>query len=131
MTDEQEAIDRGDFKTIQAKTWVPDIQKCIQTAVEIASAMAYLHSCDILHSDLSANNILLAKHDGRIMAKVSIVILEAIGSTGQSDSPTPFYPLAYHEWQQCANLSWACWVPVQDQKMGSSQRTCGAISLDE
>ena len=70
----QEAIDRADYKTVSAARWVPDVQKSVQTAVEIASAMAYLHSCDILHSDLSSSNILLSRHpqdDSRVVAKVS------------------------------------------------------------
>ena len=73
MPVKQEAIDRADYKTIKSARWVPDVQKSVQTAVEIASAMAYLHSCDILHSDLSSNNILLSRHvedDTRFVAKV-------------------------------------------------------------
>ena len=31
----------------------------IVTAKEIASAMCYLHGCNILHGDLTSNNILL------------------------------------------------------------------------
>ena len=36
---------------------------CRATAREIASAMSYLHSLDILHGDLSGGNILLASSD--------------------------------------------------------------------
>jgi len=56
----QEAIDRGDFKRVGPNAqWVPHVQKCLHTAGEIASAMAYLHSKDILHADLNGNNVLM------------------------------------------------------------------------
>ena len=46
---------------------------CRATAREIASAMSYLHSLDILHGDLSGGNILLAssnQDDRSFTAKV-------------------------------------------------------------
>ena len=39
---------------------MPDVPKILQTAAEVAEAMAYLHSHDVLHSDLNGNNILLS-----------------------------------------------------------------------
>ena len=36
----------------------------LRTATEIAGAMTYLHSLDILHSDLNGNNILLISNTG-------------------------------------------------------------------
>ena len=36
----------------------------MRTAIEIAGAMTYLHSLDILHSDLNGNNILLISNTG-------------------------------------------------------------------
>jgi len=72
----QEAIDRADYKIAKDARWVPDVQKCVRTAAEIASAMAFLHSKDILHSDLSSSNVLLSKQavpgtqDDRTVAKV-------------------------------------------------------------
>jgi serine/threonine protein kinase len=57
---EQEAIDRGDYKQAGPNAhWVSNVQKCVNTAAEIASAMAYLHSKAILHNDLNGNNVLL------------------------------------------------------------------------
>jgi len=70
---EQEAIDRADYKTNKKACWIPDVQKCVQTAAEVASAMAHLHSRDIVHNDLNGNNVLLSKSsqsDDRIVAKV-------------------------------------------------------------
>lgn len=40
---------------------MPGVQKYVQTAAEVASAMAFLHSKDVLHSDLSSSNVLLSK----------------------------------------------------------------------
>ena len=54
-------------------TWVPDIAKCMQTAREVASAMAYLHGQNMLHSDLNGNNILLSMSDqNELVAKVHL-----------------------------------------------------------
>ena len=36
----------------------------LRTATEIAGAMTYLHSLDILHADLNGNNILLISNTG-------------------------------------------------------------------
>ena len=38
----------------------PDLVNVLLTAQEIASALAYLHKLDVLHGDLTGNNILLA-----------------------------------------------------------------------
>ncbi|KAK9843847.1 hypothetical protein WJX84_006057 [Apatococcus fuscideae] len=72
----QEAIDRGMFCNSEdqfgrARPHLPYIRA---TGREIASAMSYLHSLDILHGDLSGGNILLASSDiddRRFTAKVA------------------------------------------------------------
>ncbi|DBA90593.1 hypothetical protein WJX77_007250 [Trebouxia sp. C0004] len=57
----QDALDRGWFRTRKSvMDGSADLEAIIMTATEIASAMAYLHSLDILHGDLSSNNVLLA-----------------------------------------------------------------------
>ncbi|KAL0042668.1 hypothetical protein WJX79_007377 [Trebouxia sp. C0005] len=57
----QDALDRGWFRSRKAvMDGSADLEAIIITATEIASAMAYLHSLDILHGDLSSNNVLLA-----------------------------------------------------------------------
>lgn len=81
----QEAIDRADYKTVKAACWVPDVQKCVQTAAEIASAMAYLHENDILHNVLCPNNVLLSKVSqggDRVVAKVNFSAFESGGLNG-------------------------------------------------
>ncbi|KAK9810348.1 hypothetical protein WJX72_009180 [[Myrmecia] bisecta] len=61
----QEAIDKGSFRTKRSiYDGAPDLMRIIRTAIEIAGAMAYLHSMDILHSDLNGNNILLVSNTG-------------------------------------------------------------------
>ena len=62
----QEAIDKCIFKARDPAMshWVPDVPKILQTATEVAEAMAYLHSHDVLHSDLNGNNILLSSGAG-------------------------------------------------------------------
>ena len=53
----QEAIDRAEFKVALLKSsttskakWIPDLPKILRTATEIASAMSYLHSKEVLHA---------------------------------------------------------------------------------
>ena len=60
-----EAIDKGMLlkKNNVKGHRVPDLRSVLETAVEIARGMAYLHSRDVLHADLSSNNVLLVSAD--------------------------------------------------------------------
>ena len=61
----QEAIDKGAFRTKGTiYEGAPNMLNVLRTAIEIAGAMSYLHSLDILHSDLNGNNILLISNTG-------------------------------------------------------------------
>ena len=57
----QDAVDRGWLYTSHAShsTGVTDLQKLLLTALELAKALAYLHSMDIMHGDLTGGNVLL------------------------------------------------------------------------
>ncbi|KAK9827983.1 hypothetical protein WJX81_005140 [Elliptochloris bilobata] len=101
----QDAVDRGVFA---CKRTDPDsddppprnLPAVVQTAREIASALTYLHSLDILHGDLSGGNILLAssnKDPRGFVAKVAdfglsrVLTAEAI-STGTYGTVTHMPP---------------------------------------
>ncbi|KAK9815222.1 hypothetical protein WJX72_000200 [[Myrmecia] bisecta] len=56
----QDAIDQRWF---QAGGGV-QLANVVITALEIASAMAYMHACNITHGDLTGSNVLLASSDG-------------------------------------------------------------------
>lgn len=61
----QEAIDKGAFRQKgDSHAGAPNMVNIMRTAIEIAGAMTYLHSLDILHSDLNGNNILLISNTG-------------------------------------------------------------------
>jgi hypothetical protein len=52
----------------------PDMRAVLETAADVAYAMAYLHSHDVLHGDLSSNNVLFISDDNNrrgFRAKVS------------------------------------------------------------
>ena len=62
----QDAIDKGAFRSkgTTSLDGQPNMLNITRTATEIAGAMSYLHSLDILHSDLNGNNILLISNTG-------------------------------------------------------------------
>ena len=57
----QDAVDRGWLYTSTAShfTGVTDLRKLLLTALELANALAYLHSVDVMHGDLTGGNVLL------------------------------------------------------------------------
>ena len=59
----QDGIEQGWFRRPHDKVTSerpPDMHSIVLTAKEIAAALAYLHQEDVLHGDLTGNNILLA-----------------------------------------------------------------------
>lgn len=72
----RDAMDRGAFRPVrlgEATTWV-DVAAIMATAKEVAAGMAYLHSDDILHGDLTAGNILLTsatKDERQFVTKIA------------------------------------------------------------
>lgn len=57
----QDAVDRGWLYTSRAShfTGVTDLKTLLLTALELANALAYLHSVDVMHGDLTGGNVLL------------------------------------------------------------------------
>ena len=57
-----DGIDVGWFRK-RGSLYELDFSFILRTAKEVASAMAYLHSIDVLHGDLTGSNILLNSMD--------------------------------------------------------------------
>ncbi|KAF5839107.1 hypothetical protein DUNSADRAFT_1505 [Dunaliella salina] len=58
----QDAIDRGWLRDGPCSVHTPvDIVKVVHVALDIASALEYLHSVGVVHADLSAGNVLLTR----------------------------------------------------------------------
>eukprot|EP00891_Asterochloris_glomerata_P008882 jgi/Astpho2/8882/e_gw1.00129.64.1_t len=57
---------RGSFRRRGTNDGSANLGAILETAVEIAGAMAHLHSLDILHGDLTAANILLTSSTGEL-----------------------------------------------------------------
>ncbi|CAK0783773.1 hypothetical protein CVIRNUC_006973 [Coccomyxa viridis] len=53
------AVDKGLFRTAPTPKAPPCLNTILQTALEIAEGLAFLHSCCVVHCDLSAGNVLL------------------------------------------------------------------------
>jgi hypothetical protein len=58
-----EAVDRGWMRKKRSLTASPDMRSLLCTLREIAAGMAFLHSKDVLHCDLTGNNVLLEAVD--------------------------------------------------------------------
>ena len=54
----QDAIDRGWFRVEHKPDSPPCLDTLLTTASEVVRGLAFLHSKDILHSDLSSSNVL-------------------------------------------------------------------------
>lgn len=50
----QVAVDKGLFRTAPTPKAGPCLNTVLQTALEIAEGLAFLHSCCVVHCDLSA-----------------------------------------------------------------------------
>ena len=118
----QEAIDKGAFKSSRdGPRSVTNMVAVLRTATEIAGAMCYLHSLDILHSDLNGNNILLVSNTGiddrpfSVKARLpmlSLCLAEVIEQCSLSSSGLSVG--MYH------SHSWTCWGPeIQDGRSRS------------
>lgn len=57
-----DALERGEFRKPQS-VFETDLTPVVATALEVAGALQYLHSHNLLHGDLTSNNILLANSD--------------------------------------------------------------------
>lgn len=68
-----DAIEKGWLRQSISLSSPPSLSSVVNTALEIASAMAYLHSQGILHGDLNGNNVLLSRHDANDRGFVALV----------------------------------------------------------
>lgn len=77
----QEGIEQGWFRkpqTLAILAGAPDLDGILRTAIEIVDALCYLHKANVLHGDLTGNNILLASSeadDRRFTVKVSELVI--------------------------------------------------------
>ncbi|KAF5838510.1 kinase-like domain-containing protein [Dunaliella salina] len=88
-----DAVDKGWFRS-KTSLFEPDWKALIVTAKEIASAMCYLHGCNILHGDLTSNNILLAggeKDQRMFVSKVADFGLSRVLDLGNDTIQTKTY----------------------------------------
>ena len=84
-----DATDRGWLQRDRRRQGQPDMRALLQTAVEIGRAMTFLHSHDIIHGDLTGNNVLLTKSDKDKRGFVAIVCdfgLSRVASEGSMNT---------------------------------------------
>ena len=53
----QEAVDRGLFRQKASPNALPNMAVIMTTALEVASAMAFLHEHSIVHGDLTGGDV--------------------------------------------------------------------------
>lgn len=88
----QAAVDKGRFRAKDSAD-APDMALVVATAREIAGALKHLHSRNITHGDLSANNVLLLSRDRcrkGFAAKVGDFGLSRVVGSGESIKTTVF-----------------------------------------
>ncbi len=93
-----DAIVRGRFRK-QQSLFETEMRTLLLTALEVAGALAYLHSRSILHGDLSSNNILLTSSTGDsrgFTAKVSDFGLSRVLAPGSAHIQTQTYGTITH-----------------------------------
>lgn len=90
----QEGIEQGWFRkpqTLAILAGAPDLDGILRTAIEIVDALCYLHKANVLHGDLTGNNILLASSeadDRRFTVKIADFGLSRHASASTVDTET-------------------------------------------
>lgn len=68
-----EAVDMGWFRTELCLNSRPNLHAIVATALEIASALEYLHDEGMVHGDLSGHNVLLSQCDDNERGFIALV----------------------------------------------------------
>ena len=63
------ALQQGAYHDRDAR---PKLRAMLHTAVEIAEGMAHIHSCHIVHGDLSSRNVLLMHDQAGLRASAKV-----------------------------------------------------------
>ena len=74
----QDAIDGGFFTTPESSPSQPQMSRIVETAMQIASAISYLHTQNIIHGSINGASIMLSSVPGAddAVAQVSAAVLK-------------------------------------------------------